>query len=121
MLRVTMQPIEAKQRIAMDYSQLRLDWMRQRAQLAMARANLQFAEVDFHRTEELFKDKIVSERAYDQAKTSQGRLQSEVDELARLVEEQGRNLEQLQLTNTAAISKVTDEPLRAAIAAQDSR
>src|ERR1039458_5440053 len=86
MLRVTMQPIEAKQRIAMDYSQLRLDWMRQRAQLAMARANLQFAEVDFHRTEELFKDKIVSERAYDQAKTSQGRLQSEVDELARLVE-----------------------------------
>ncbi len=121
MLRVTMQPIAAKQRIAMDYSQLRLDWMRQRAQLAMARANLQFAEVDFHRTEELFKDKIVSERAYDQAKTSQGRLQNEVDELARLVEEQGRNLEQLQLTNTVEISKVTDEPLRAAIAAQDSK
>jgi multidrug resistance efflux pump len=121
MLRVTMQPIAAKQRIAMDYSQLRLDWMRQRAQLAMARANLQFAEVDFHRTEELFKDKIVSERAFDQAKTSQGRLQNEVDELARLVEEQGRNLEQLQLTNTVEISKVTDEPLRAAIAAQDSK
>ena len=121
MLRVTMQPIAAKQRIAMDYSQLRLDWMRQRAQLAMARANLQFAEVDFHRTEELFKDKIVSERAFDQAKTSQGRLQNEVDELARLVEEQGRNLEQLQLTNTVDISKVTDEPLRAAIAAQDSK
>src|ERR1039458_5838383 len=105
----------------MDYSQLRLDWMRQRAQLAMARANLQFADVDFHRTEELFKDKIVSERAYDQAKTSQGRLQREVEELGRLVDEQGSNLEHLQITNTTEISKVTDEPLRAAIAAQDSK
>ncbi|HWX21983.1 MAG TPA: HlyD family efflux transporter periplasmic adaptor subunit [Candidatus Binatia bacterium] len=121
MLRVTMQPIAAKQRTAMDYSQLRLDWMRQRAQLAMARANLQFAQTDFHRTEQLFTDKIVSERFYDQAKASQGRLQNEVEELTRLVEEQGRNIDQLQLTNAVEISKVTEEPLRVAIAAQEAK
>ena len=121
MLRVSMQPVAARQRTAMDYSQLRLDWMRQRAQLAMARVNLQFADIELHRTEELFKDKIVAERVYDQAKASQGRLQNEVDELAQLVEEQSRNFDQLQLTNSIELSKITDEPLRAAIAVQESK
>jgi len=120
-LRVTQQPISAQQRVAMDYSQLRLDWMRQRAQLGMAKANLQFAETDFHRNEELFKDKIISERAYDQAKAAKERLQNEVEELTRLVEEQSHNLDQLQLTNSVEISKVTDDPLRAAIAAEESK
>lgn len=120
-LRVTQQPIATQQRVAMDYSQLRLDWMRQRAQLGIAKANLQFAETDFHRTEELFKDKIVSERVYDQAKAAQERLQNEVEELTRLVEEQSHNLGQLQLTNSVEISQVTDDPLRAAIAAEESK
>ena len=44
-----------------------------------------------------------------------------MEELTRLVEEQARNLEQLQPTNTVEISKVTDEPLRAAIAAEESK
>ncbi len=120
-LRVTQQPITAKQRIAMDYSQLRLDWMRQRAELAMAKANLQFAETDFRRTEELFKDKIVSERVYDQAKAAQDRLQSQVDELSKLAADQEHNLDQLQLTNSVELSTVTEEPLQAAIAAEASK
>ena len=121
LLRATMQPVVTQQRTAMDYSQLRLDWMRQRAQLASARVNLQFAEADLRRTEQLFKDKIVSERFYEQAKATQGRLQNEVEELAKLVEEQSRNFDQLQLTNGVDIAKITDNPLRVAIAAQESK
>ena len=120
-LRAGLRPIAAQQRNAMDYSQLRLDWMRQRAQLAMARVNLQLAESELHRTEELFKDKIVSERAYDQAKAAKERLTSEVDELGRLVAEQEKNFNQVQLTNSVDISVVTDAPLRAAIAVQESK
>jgi len=121
MLRVTMQPIAARQRTAMDYSQLRLDWMRQRAQLASTRVNLQFAEADFHRTEQLYKDKIVSQRFYEQSQATNTRLQNEVDELSKLVEEQTRNFDQLQLTNSVDIAKVTDDPLRVAIAAQEAK
>src|SRR5207244_3746432 len=77
-LRVGLQPIAAQQRTAMDYSQLRLDWMRQRAQLAIAKVNLQLAETDLHRTEELYKDKIVAQRTYDQAKATQERFKNEV-------------------------------------------
>jgi multidrug resistance efflux pump len=121
LLRVNMQPVAARQRTAMDYSQLRLDWMRQRAQLAMSKVNLQFAEAELHRTEQLFKDKIVAERVYDQAKAAQGRLQNEVEELSRLVKEQQQNIEQLQLTNAVDIAKITDDPLRASIAVQESK
>jgi HlyD family secretion protein len=120
-LRASLTPVANQQHLAMEYGEMRLRWMSQRAQLGVARADLQVAEADFHRTEALFKDKIVSERAYDLAKAKQGSLQSQVDELASSVEDQGRKIELLQPTNTADISKVTDEPLRTAIAVQESK
>src|SRR3954469_3875590 len=43
-LRASLEPLTGQQKTAMDYSQLRLDWMRQRAQLAMAKVNLQLAD-----------------------------------------------------------------------------
>lgn len=119
-LRAGLRPIASQQRTAMDYSQLRLDWMRERAQLAAAKVNLQLAETDLHRTEELFKDKIVAQRTYDQAKANRDRYHSEVDELSRLVEEQGRSLTTAQVTNLDLVN-VTDGPLRAAIAVQESK
>src|SRR3954466_9394053 len=94
-LRAGMQPVAAQQRTAMSYERLRLDWMRQRAELAGAKVNLQLAGTEFHRMEELFKEKIVSQRAYDQAKAAQERLQNEVNELTGLVAEQEQNFQQL--------------------------
>jgi len=120
-LRVGLQPIAAQQRTAMDYSQLRLDWMRQRAQLAMARVNFQLAESDFQRMSELYKDKIISQRAYEQAKASQERTRGEVQELSRLVDEQKQNFSGLQMTNSLELSSITDASLRAAIAVQESK
>ena len=73
-LRVGLQPIASQQRTAIDYSQLRLDWMRERAQLAGAKVNLQLAETDLHRTEELFKDKIVAQRTLRPGQSHQGTL-----------------------------------------------
>ena len=120
-LRVGLQPIAAQQRTAMDYSQLRLDWMRQRAQLAMARVNLQLAESDFHRIGELYKDKIVSQRSFEQAQATQERTRGEVTELTRLVEDQSNNFSQGQVTNSLELSNITDASLRAAIAVQESK
>jgi multidrug resistance efflux pump len=120
-LRVTMQPIARQQHTAMEYSSLQLDWMRQRAQLAMARVNLQLAETELQRTEALYKDKIVSQRAYEQAKASQERYKTEVDELSRMVNEQGKGFAQSQATNTIGLSDLNDQPLRAAIAVQESK
>jgi multidrug resistance efflux pump len=116
-----MRPVAVQQHNAMDYDQLQLDWMRERTQLATARVNLELAGTDFHRTEELFKDKIVSERVYDQAKASRDRLVSEVDNLQKLVDEGEKNLQMLQLTNSKEISSISVDPLHAAIAVQESK
>ncbi len=121
MLRVNMAPVAAQQRNAINYDQLRLDWMRQRTQLAAARVNLQLAETDYRRTEELFRDKIVAQRVYDQAAAARERLQKEVEELTKLVNEGEESFKRLQVTNTPAISTVSCEPLVAAIGVQESR
>jgi multidrug resistance efflux pump len=120
-LRVSQTPVAAEQRLAMEYSEVRLHWMAQRAELGVAKADLLVAEADFHRTEELFKDKIVSERAYDLAKAKRDSLRNKVDELAFSVEDQGRRVDLLQPTNTAQISKVSDQALQTAIAVEDSK
>jgi len=121
MLRADMSPVVAQQRNAMDYDQLRLDWMKQRALLATARVNLQLAETEYRRMDQLFKEKIVAQRVFEQAQAARDRLQTEVAELTRLVGEGEQHLQLLQLTNSPDISKVSADPLRAAIALQESK
>lgn len=121
LLRTEMKPVLTQERNAIDYNQLRLDWMRQRTQLATARVNLQLAETEYRRMDELFKDKIIAARVFDEAKATRDRLQSEVNELAAIVSEGEQNIQQLQLTNAPEISKVTDNPLRAAIGVQEAK
>jgi multidrug resistance efflux pump len=121
LLRTEMKPVLAQERNAIDYNQLRLDWMRQRTQLATARVNLQLAESEYRRMNELFKDNIIAARVFDEAKATRDRLQNEVDELAAIVSDGEQRFQQLQLTNAPEISKVTYDPLRAAIAVQEAK
>ena len=120
-LNAGMRPVASQQRNAIDYDQLRLDWMKERTQLASARVNLELAGTEFRRTEELFKDKIVAERVYDQAKAARDRLQDEVENLTKLVNEGEQHLQMLQLTNSKDVSTISADPLRAAIAVQESK
>lgn len=121
MLRVNMKPIVTMQRNAMDYNRVRLEWMRQRADLASVRVNLQLAETEFHRTEELFKQQITSQQKLEESKAAYEALQRQVEELTRLVAEGEQNFQTLQLTNAADITKISEDPLRAAIAVQESK
>lgn len=120
-LRTGMTPVANQQRVAMNYDSLRLDWMANRSKLAIARVNLQASESEFHRMEELYKEKIVSQRMFEQAQAAFQRNQSEVKELTVLVDDQENNFKQLGTTNSPAVSIVTEDPLRAAIAAQESK
>ncbi|HYG36595.1 MAG TPA: hypothetical protein VEC99_17510, partial [Clostridia bacterium] len=97
-LRSGMKPVIALQRSAVSYDQLRLDWMKERAQLATAKVNFELAESEFRRMEELFKDRIIAQKVYDQAKAARDRLSGEVESLTKMVEEGERNLSMLQTT-----------------------
>ena len=121
LMRSNLKPIIAQQRNAVNYSQARLDWMRDRAQLAGAQVSLQEAEAEYHRISELFNDKIVSQRQYDQAKAARERLQTEVDEMARLVAEGEANFKALQSSNLVEITKISDDPIHTAIAVQEAK
>jgi multidrug resistance efflux pump len=121
LMRSNLKPIIAQQRNAVSYSRARLDWMRDRAQLASAQVSLQEAETEFHRFSELFKDQIVSQRQYDQAKAARERLQKEVDEMARLVAEGEANFKALQSSNTIEITRISDDPIHTAIAVQEAK
>lgn len=121
MIRLNLSPIVRQQRNAVDYFQLRLDWMRQRATLASTRVNLQFAEAELRRNEDLFKQKIISESLVDQARTTRDALQREVEELEKLVAEGEQNFRDLNPGNASDISKISDDPMRAAIALQEAK
>ncbi len=121
LLRANMNPIVTQQRNAVNYAQLRLDWMRQRAELASVKVNLQLAEAECHRSEELFKNKLVSQSDLDIAKANYGALQQQAEELTKLVADGENSFASMQPTGTADISQISDEPMRAAVAVQDAK
>jgi multidrug resistance efflux pump len=124
LLRVNLQPVLGQQRYAMNYDHLRLDWMDQRVLLATARVRLELAELELRRTEELFKDKIVSQQVLDSARTARDSLQTEVKERTALVAEQEQKLQTLRLSETDAASGQESSPediLRASIKVQEEK
>jgi multidrug resistance efflux pump len=121
LLRTEMTPVLAQQRNAINYNQFRLDWMRQRTQLATARVNLDLAQIEYERDSALFKDQIISAKVLDQSKATRDGFQQEVKELEATVSGGERMIQELQLTNAPDIAKATDDPLRAAIAVQEAK
>jgi multidrug resistance efflux pump len=108
LLRTNMQPALGLQRNGINYDQLRVESLRDRTRLATARVNLQLAETEFHRTEELYKDQIVSERVFEQAKSNLERNRTEVEEFIKLVAQQETSLKGLFLEG---VSPTSTEPV----------
>jgi multidrug resistance efflux pump len=120
-LRVNLKPIAAEQRRAVSVDKLRLDWMKERADLAGTQVKLQQAQSEFRRVEALYKDQIVSQRVFEQAKAAQDSLGKEVEELVKLVADGEKNLQMLQLSNKVDAASVSEEPLQAAINVQEAK
>jgi multidrug resistance efflux pump len=120
-LRVSLQPIASEQKRAIGFDRLQLDWMRERADLAATQVKLQQAQSEFRRVESLYKDQIVSQKLFEQTRSSQDSLQKEVDELTKLVCEAEKNLQVLQVSNKLDAASVSEEPLHAAIAVQEAK
>jgi multidrug resistance efflux pump len=89
-------PLDNPQRNAINYEQLRAEWMRQRVDLATAQINHQLAQTELDRTQRLFLEKIVSQADLDSAKNRESALATEVIERTKLVETSGQSVERLQ-------------------------
>jgi len=125
LMRVNLEPILGQQRYVLSYDRARLDWMEQKVALATARVKLQLAVTELRRTEELFKEKILSEGVLDEARSAKEKLETEVEERTTLVEEQERTLQQLRLVNAPQSTPLSppapQDTMRAAIAVQEEK
>ena len=131
LMRSNLKPIISQQRVAVSYSQARLDWMRDRAQLASAQVSLQEAEADYHRFSELFKDQIVSQRQFEQAKAARaqtfllanphvlkgivrvrdrGMSEAEMSGFMRWLQQDPQHAEQVEVVDYTHSGMVTGDP-----------
>jgi multidrug resistance efflux pump len=78
-----------RQRLALDYENLRVDYMRQQTELEMAKAQLPHAQFDAELSKKLFGDKIGSEFEYHYFLSAYDSLKAQVAQL-------GKNVEQLE-------------------------
>jgi multidrug resistance efflux pump len=91
---------------AMNYEQVRVDWLRQRSELALARVNLERAEKELRRSEPLYREKLISADIYDLAVRDRDLYLAEVEEKSNAVVEIELRLQTLrplgdpQLANT---------------------
>ncbi|HEY5914677.1 MAG TPA: HlyD family efflux transporter periplasmic adaptor subunit [Verrucomicrobiae bacterium] len=121
MLGASMTPVMRQQRNELSFSNLRLNWMRQRSELAMAKVRLQEAVTEAQRMEELSKDQIVPLRKVEAARATRDEVQGQVNELQRLVDEQADKFPQLRGTNEVDVAGSSDEAMRAALQMQDAK
>jgi multidrug resistance efflux pump len=82
-----------RQRLALEYENLRVDYMRQQTELEMAKAQLPHAQFDAELSKKLFGDKIGSEFEYHYFLSSYDSLKAQVAQLTKNVEQLEEKLE----------------------------
>jgi multidrug resistance efflux pump len=93
--RLSLQPTIAEEN-AMNFEQIRVDFLRTKADLAIAKVNLERAENQVRRNEPLFKEKLVSEDIYDISVKTRDMYRAEVFERSNAVAQMEYRLADLQ-------------------------
>jgi len=105
-------------RNAQNYEQMRLQLLSDKVQLAIDQTNLNLAEIEFKRAEQLFNSKtLISEAAYDVAKAHRDALSVTVSAKTALVAEKEKTLSTLAPLQVP----LNEEAISAAIQAQQER
>ncbi len=113
MLRAGISPADAAQRTTINYEDMRMNWMKYRADLATARVNLQFAENEFQRSEKLYKEKVLSASDYEKALSVRDAYKKEIDEKTALVAGAEESVKRLEKATSSA--KLPETQLQASI------
>jgi multidrug resistance efflux pump len=93
--RLTLEP-SITDRNALNYEQLRVDSLRLRQELAMAKANLNRAERTLPRHEALVKERLLPQDVYELTVRDRDFYHAQVEETTKALEEIDRRLEQLR-------------------------
>jgi multidrug resistance efflux pump len=120
LLRSGVNPTMEVHRIAIDYDQLKLDWLRQKVTVATTRTELQLAEIELGRAERLWKDKIIADADYDTAKTKRDALRTSLQEHIEISVDLENSLNKLLPASDVALD-ATGKQFKASIAVEEEK
>ena len=109
--RLRREPSQAEQN-AMSYERVRVEFLRLRAELAVARVNLQLAQNDVDRNLPLYKEKLLSEGEYDLSVKTRDAFSAEVAEKDTAVNEIDERLKKLSGLGDPGAAPPDDETTR---------
>src|SRR6185436_6615897 len=107
--RMRLEPSVAQQN-AMNYERVRIEYLRLKQELAVARINLERAENQLRRDEQLYKEKLLAEDLYDLTLKTRDMYRAEVDEKALAVTEVDAGMTQLRALGEPPMSNAASEP-----------
>ncbi len=119
LLKAGVNPLNTWQRTAIDFDQLRLNLLQQRAQLAASRVNLQLAETEFQRTSRLHQEKLVSDAEFEIARNTREVIQTQITEEEQIVKEM--SLAVTHLSGAASQAQDPTNQLQAALRVQEEK
>jgi multidrug resistance efflux pump len=106
MARLRSQPSQAEDN-AMNFERVRVELLKTKAELAIARVKLEQAERDVARNLPMFREKLVSAEIYELAVNTRDALKAEVDEKAKAATEIEQRMENLRSIGEPGISLST--------------
>lgn len=116
-----MDPVLNRQRGALAYEQLGVDCAKIKAELEIARVNLEQAESQRLRDEKIYKEGLLSRELYELSAVRAKSFAVEVVEKAKLVERTEKALERLQFMADAFVPGGENDPLRVALALEEEK
>lgn len=123
LLRAQNDAVITRERAQVDYSRLRLEYLDQRVRLATAQAQLEFAEAEAARQEELRRQAVAVVATSDAQRAANDRdaLQAEIDERSKLVAVIEADLARFQAANPDNPASNPSSILEAELALLESR
>lgn len=121
MLAATMAGATDRQRNAIEFEKIQIDWMSRRVDLATLRGRLQQAESQLARNEPLHKAGLITDENYEQLKTDRQSLAAQVEEQTRLVAQMEPIVRSLAPRDEKDDGLSPESALSAAIKVQDAK
>jgi multidrug resistance efflux pump len=121
MISATMAGATDKQKNAIEFEKMQIDWMSRRVDLASLRGKLLQAESDFTRGAELHKTGLITDENYEQLKINRDALTTQVDEQTRLVAQMEPIVKNLAPRDDKDAALAPDAALAAAIKVQEAK
>lgn len=121
MLSATMQGATDKQRVALEFERMQLDWMHERVERAELQGRLQQTEADLTRAEPLHRTGVIAEENYEQLKITRASLVAQLDEKSKLIARLEPVLRGLNATDPQAAGLSGESALAAAIKVQETK